>query len=212
MQGMKVVKVDRDATRELVTLMPETATPKPSSPMSWLARQSDRGDVKSVAWTTSEAPANSQDVIKVQHAAINEHDLLVAQGKSISDGAEGPDRLNTKTFGLEFSGRNAKNAQVMGISTSGALRSHVVADPEYTWPVPSVWTSEEAATIPLSYAVAYATLFLKGEVKKGDKILVHDGASDVGQAIINIALEEGCIVYTTYSTEKEQKFLLARCG
>lgn len=48
---------------------------------------------------------------------------------------------------------------------------------------------------------------MKGKMKKGDKVLIHSGSSDIGQAAINLALHEGCEVFTTAGTAEERQFI-----
>lgn len=48
---------------------------------------------------------------------------------------------------------------------------------------------------------------LSGELKKGEKILIHSGTGAVGQAAINVALHYGCEVFTTVGTQEKRKFI-----
>lgn len=54
-----------------------------------------------------------------------------------------------------------RDERVMGIVPEGTARSHVIAQPECMWPVPSHWSLEDAATVPLAYAYAYYCLHIK---------------------------------------------------
>lgn len=69
------------------------------------------------------------------------------------------------------------------------------------------WTLEEAATVPCVYATCYSALYLSGKMKKGDKVLIHAGTGGIGQAAINLALFEGCQVFTTVGTPEKRKFI-----
>lgn len=44
-------------------------------------------------------------------------------------------------------------------------------------------------------------------MKRGDKILIHAGSGGIGQAAINLALHEGCEVFTTVGTPEKRKFI-----
>ena len=44
-------------------------------------------------------------------------------------------------------------------------------------------------------------------MKKGDKVLIHAGSGGVGQAAINLALFEGCEVFTTVGTPEKRRFI-----
>lgn len=48
--------------------------------------------------------------------------------------------------------------RVMGLVSGGALGSTVEADPDFLWPVPDHWSLQDAATVPLPYAIAYYCL------------------------------------------------------
>lgn len=44
-------------------------------------------------------------------------------------------------------------------------------------------------------------------MKKGDKVLIHAGSGEVGQAALNLALAEGCDVFTTVDNPEERLFI-----
>lgn len=73
--------------------------------------------------------------------------------------------------------------------------------------MPDKWSLEDAATVACAYATCYYALYMNGEMRKGDKVLIHSGAGGVGQAAINLALHEGCEVFTTVGTSEKRKFI-----
>lgn len=54
---------------------------------------------------------------------------------------------------------------------------------------PEKLTFEEASSIPETWFVAYQALHLVGEMRKGESVLIHAGASGVGVAAIQLAKE-----------------------
>lgn len=64
-------------------------------------------------------------------------------------------------LGLEFSGRDSKGQRVMGILAARGLATSVLADPLFLWPVPSSWTLEQAATVPVVFSTVSATQIIK---------------------------------------------------
>lgn len=48
---------------------------------------------------------------------------------------------------------------------------------------------------------------MNGNMKKGDKVLIHSGTGGVGQAAIYLALHEGCEVFTTVGTTEKRNFI-----
>lgn len=108
-------------------------------------------------------------------------------------------------YGIEFSGRNSKGQRVMGIVPAVGLATTVLSD--MLWEVPNKWTLKEAATIPIAYCTAYLALFIRGQMKSGESILIHTGSGGVGLASISIALHAGCTVFTTVGNQEKRDFI-----
>ncbi|KAL6440739.1 hypothetical protein ACFW04_003291 [Cataglyphis niger] len=87
------------------------------------------------------------------------------------------------------------------------LATTVVADLGFLWEVPDKWTLEQAATIPVAYATSYYALFVRGQLKAGESVLIHAGTGGVGQAAIAISLHAGCTVFTTVGTPEKREYL-----
>lgn len=83
----------------------------------------------------------------------------------------------------------------------------VELDKTLCWYVPDNWSMEDAATVPCVYTTCYIALYHRGEMKKGDKVLIHSGSSSIGQAAIHLALYEGCEVFTTVGTPEKREFI-----
>ena len=64
---------------------------------------------------------------------------------------------------------------------------------------PSNLTMEEAASIPLVALTAWQTLVDKGQLKRGQKVLIHAGSGGVGTMAIQLAKHLGATVATTAS-------------
>src|ERR1700692_1148041 len=65
---------------------------------------------------------------------------------------------------------------------------------------PTALTMEEAASIPLVGLTAWQALLEKGQLKKGQKVLIHAGSGGVGAFAIQLAKHVGAVVATTTST------------
>lgn len=87
------------------------------------------------------------------------------------------------------------------------MATQVNIDKRYAWPVPDHWTLEQAATIPVVYATAYYALVVRGQMKRGDKVLIHAGTGGVGTAAIAIAFSYDCEVFTTVSSNEKRQYL-----
>ena len=81
--------------------------------------------------------------------------------------------------------------QTNGLATSVAVENHLLFD------IPSSWSLEDAATVPVVYCTAYYALVVRGQLRRGETVLIHSGSGGVGQAAIAIALSYGCRVFTT---------------
>src|SRR5580765_2669350 len=66
---------------------------------------------------------------------------------------------------------------------------------------------EDAATVPCVYSTCYYSLYLRGKMKEGDKVLIHSGTGGIGQAAIYLALYEGCEVFTTVGSVDKRYFI-----
>lgn len=86
----------------------------------------------------------------------------------------------------------------------------VDASKRFLWDIPSGWTMEQAATVPVAYATAYYALVVRGQVKRGESVLVHSGSGAVGQAAISIAIGHGCHVFTTVGSDSKKNYLMER--
>ena len=76
----------------------------------------------------------------------------------------------------------------------------------FLWMVPSTWSLADAATVPVVYCTAFYALVVRGQIRTGQRVLIHSGSGGVGQAAIRIALHMGCDVFTTVSSiEKRER-------
>lgn len=132
---------------------------------------------------------------------------MLASGKLPPDALPGKMATEDCILGLEFSGRDANGRRVMGMVEARSLATTVLGDLGFLWEVPDKWTLEEAATIPVAYSTSYYALFVRGQLKPGESILIHAGTGGVGQAAIAIALHAGCTVFTTVGTQEKRQYL-----
>jgi 2-desacetyl-2-hydroxyethyl bacteriochlorophyllide A dehydrogenase len=62
----------------------------------------------------------------------------------------------------------------------------------------------DAASVPLAGLTAWQALITKGNIKKGDKVLIHAGSGGVGTFAIQIAKHFGAFVATTTSAKNTE--------
>lgn len=79
-------------------------------------------------------------------------------------------------------------------------RAHVVR-------IPDTMSFDAAAALPQALATAYLALHTAARIQAGDRVLIHLGASSVGQAAIALAQRAGAEVFATAGTPPERDLL-----
>ncbi|XP_034238382.1 fatty acid synthase-like [Thrips palmi] len=121
-------------------------------------------------------------------------------------GLHAADDLTTIRGPFDYSGLRG-GARVMGLAQS-AQGVSAVADDILQWSVPAEWSDQEAATVPLAYAMAYHMLKVLAKARAGENVLVVGGVSPVAQACIRLASATGCTVFTTAGNEAQRREVL----
>ena len=175
-----------------------------------------RGDLASLKWIQSPtkhlSTTNYQDksLCKVFNTSLNFRDIMLATGKLPPDALPGDMASQDCILGMEISGTDDSGRRVMGLLPAQGLATTVAVDKRFLWPVPDNWTLEEAATVPVVYTTAYYALVLRGNLRRGETVLIHSGSGGVGQAAIAIALHYGCQVFTTVGSQEKREYLKKR--
>jgi NADPH2:quinone reductase len=166
---------------------------------------------KSLCWEEVLDPKIKDDevLIAVQYAALNRADLMQREGNYPPP--EGcPDWM-----GLEVSGTIVQMGDVaeqecsFGIGDSvcallggGGYAEYVAIRYDMLLPIPKNCTMAEAAAMPEAFATAYLNLFMEGNIKKGDTLLMHAGASGLASVVIPMAKAFGVRVITTVLSDE----------
>lgn len=135
--------------------------------------------------------------VQVAAAGVNRADLLQRRGRYPAPAGTVQDVL-----GLEFAGTVVALGEhvlacggegwrvgdrVMGLVAGGAMAEEVVVHPRELLPVPDGLSLSHAAAIPEAFATAYDGMVLQGELKAGERVLVHASASGIGTAAVQLA-------------------------
>uniref|UniRef100_A0A1A9Z5Z9 Fatty acid synthase n=1 Tax=Glossina pallidipes TaxID=7398 RepID=A0A1A9Z5Z9_GLOPL len=173
-----------------------------------------KGDLASLKWIESPrlTPniSNDFELCTVYYAPINFRDVMLSSGKLSADALPGDLAQQDCVLGLEFSGRDSKGRRIMAMVPAKSLATTCVAAKIMTWQIPDKWSMEEASTVPCVYSTVYYALMVRGQMKKGEKILIHAGSGGVGQAAISVALHHGLTVFTTVGSKEKREFLKKR--
>ncbi|XP_058255455.1 quinone oxidoreductase PIG3 [Hemibagrus wyckioides] len=137
-------------------------------------------------------PKDGEVLIKISATALNRADLLQRKGLyPAPPGASeilGLEAAGVVTgFGPGLKGNFNLGDKVMALLSGGGYAEYVAVPEELLMPVPSHLTLYEAAAIPEAWLTAYQLLHFIAQVKEGESVLIHAGASGVGTAAIQLA-------------------------
>jgi fatty acid synthase len=162
------------------------------------------GDLSSLRWISAPPISKGQRRCTVKAFALNYKDALMATSQLPLQFA-GPQGL---ALGIDYAGAAEDGQRVCGIAKTGIATQVVLDNPLLYWEIPEQWSYEEAATVPLVYATAYAAIVLCAQARSGQSILIHSGAGGFGQAALRVALDLGLEVFTTIGRDEKRAFLL----
>lgn len=84
------------------------------------------------------------------------------------------------------------------------LYSYVTVNKDHIFPAPKGLSSEiEAGAIPEVWLTAFKLLRIVGNVKAGDRVLIHAAASGVGTALIQLCKKFGATTIAVSSTDEK---------
>jgi tumor protein p53-inducible protein 3 len=157
---------------------------------------------------TTPIPKENEILVKVYAAALNRADILQREGKYP------PPAGASEILGLEIAGQVYSAGtrvkkwkpgdKVFGLIPGGGYAEFAVINEQMANKIPANLSYEEAASIPEVFLTAYQALVWLAHLKKGEKILIHAGASGVGSAAIQIAGITGAEIFITASAAKHE--------
>ena len=172
---------------------------------------------KSLVWEDVPNPILAEDevLVEIHYAALNRADLMQRAGDYP------PPPGCPEWMGLEISGvivemtegAKAKSSwkigdQVCALLGGGGYAEYVSTKYDMLMPVPEGISMMEAACMPEAFATAYLNLFYVGDIKEGDTLLMHAGASGLASVIIPMAKAFGARVITSVQTKKQRDAIL----
>ena len=168
-------------------------------------------DDRSLKWDNVPDPIMKDDEVLVEiHAtALNRADLMQREGDYP------PPPGCPEWMGLEIAGvivkmgNEAKEKsnwkigdKVCALLGGGGYAEYVTIKYDMLMPVPKNCSMIEASAIPEAFATAYLNLFVEGNIKPGNTLLMNAGASGLASVIIPMAKAFGVRVITTVLTEE----------
>ena len=148
-------------------------------------------------------------LVKIEAAALNRADLMQREGDYP------PPPGCPEWMGLEIAGTIIEVGEgaaqksnwkvgdkVCALLGGGGYAQYANVKYDMLMPIPKNCSVIEAAAIPEAFATAYLNLFIEGNIKDGDTLLMNAGASGLASVIIPMAKAFGIRVITTVLTEE----------
>ena len=168
-------------------------------------------DDRSLRWDNVPDPVCGEEdcLVKIEAAALNRADLMQREGDYP------PPAGCPEWMGLEIAGTIVEVGAVAAQKSNWKIGDKVCAllggggyaqfaniKYDMLMPVPNNCSMVEAAAMPEAFATAYLNLFIEGNIKSGDTLLMNAGASGLASVIIPMAKAFGIRVITTVLTDE----------
>lgn len=166
---------------------------------------------RSLRWDNVPDPKIKSDevLVEIHAAALNRADLMQREG-DYPPPPGCPDWMGLEIAGVIVEmGDVAKTKsnwrigdKVCALLGGGGYAEYAAVKYDMLMPVPNNTSMEEAAAIPEAFATAYLNLFIEGNIKPGNTLLMNAGASGLASVIIPMAKAFGVRVITTVRTDE----------
>ncbi|MCI0454466.1 MAG: SDR family NAD(P)-dependent oxidoreductase [Candidatus Dadabacteria bacterium] len=173
----------------------------------------DRLTLKSV---TRRKPGPREVEIEIHAAALNFKDIMIAMGLLPDEALEGG--YTGKALGMEGAGKIVAVGEGVEELTIGdevilcaprVLRTFLTVDAGFVVKKPAHLSLEEAATIPIAFLTSHYSLHNVGQIRKGERILIHAATGGVGLSAIQLAQRIGAEIFATAGTQAKRDLLRA---
>jgi NADPH:quinone reductase-like Zn-dependent oxidoreductase len=154
-------------------------------------------------------PTDGEVLIKIHAAGVNPVDWKIREGY-LSEII--PHNLPL-TLGWDFAGevidigKNVNKWRIgdavyarPDLSKNGSYAEYITVSENEIAAKPTTLSWQKSAAVPLVTLTAWQALKDIGQIKQGDRVLIHAGAGGVGIAAIQLAKKAGATVYTTASS------------
>ncbi len=152
-------------------------------------------------------PGSEEVLVRVRAAGLNGADMMQRRGLYPA-----PPGSPQDIPGMELAGEVAAlgpgaerfelGDRVMAIVGGGAQAELCTAHERVLMPVPESLDWTAAGGLPEVFATAHDAVFTQGELRPGERLLVHGGAGGVGTAAIQLARAAGASVTATVRNEQ----------
>ena len=146
--------------------------------------------------------------INIKAASLNFPDLLMTQGK-YQNKPELPFALGMEGSGvISQMGSDVKNYKIgdevmFGGWGHGAIAKSIVVSESMISLKPESYSFEEAAAFKTAYLTAYVGLIRRGQLQRGETLLVHGASGGVGMAAVQLGKLYGAKVIATGTSDEK---------
>jgi NADPH:quinone reductase-like Zn-dependent oxidoreductase len=178
----------------------------------WITRRG-APDVLEVREAPDPRPGPGEVLVKVAAAGVNFADVMARMGL-YPDAPPLPAVVGYEVAGtIEELGPGATGievgARVLALVRFGGYSDRLVVPGAQVALIPENLSFEQAAAIPVNYLTAWLMLVHLGNVRPGDKVLIHAAAGGVGQAAVQIARWREAEIIGTASPSKHERLRAA---
>src|SRR5579872_5250313 len=177
---------------------------------AWLVRQ--WCEPEDMEWAEMDAPDPGPGQVRIRNsaAALNFFDILQVQGKyqvkppfPFTPGAEVAGEIDE--IGANVA-QWAPGDRVLAFTDGSGFAEHTIADAAKVFRIPKGMDPTQAASMPIIYQTSLFALKDRGELREGEWLLVHAGASGVGVSAIQLGRAFGARVIATAGTPEKLDF------
>lgn len=154
-------------------------------------------------------PGRGEVLIRVRAAGVNRPDVLQRMGRyPPPPGASDIPGLEVagEVVGLcaeDPPGRWQVGDRVCALVAGGGYATYAIAPSGQCLPVPDGLDVVKAAAIPEASFTVWSNLFERGRLDRGERVLIHGGASGIGTTAIQLARVSGAIVFATAGSDEK---------
>ncbi len=152
-------------------------------------------------------PGYGQILIRIAWAGVNRPDALQRAG------AYAPPPTASDLPGLEAAGEVVAlgpgvsewqvGDAVCALLPGGGYAEYAVTPAAHALPVPAGMGLKEAACLPETLFTVWSNVFMRGQLRAGERFLVHGGSSGIGTTAIQLARLKGARVFATAGSARK---------
>jgi NADPH2:quinone reductase len=157
-------------------------------------------------------PGPGQVVIKIHAIGVNPVETYVRAGKygprqfPFTPGTDAAGTIHAIGSGVTHF--KVGDRVYTASTVSGAYAQLALADADKVFPLPTHVSFQQGAALGVPAATAYKALFMRGQIKPAETILIHGATGGVGLACVQLAHAHGCTVIATGGSQAGRDLVL----